>query len=83
MPEREIRTETRVLDNSDVSVRTVLSLPKYKLIDGRSGDTTSFDIEQMIEVEALSVITTDKLQQPHFHKINVKILEPVSIQFRC
>lgn len=83
IPEREIRTETRVLDNGDVSVRTVLSLPKYKLIDDRSGDTTSFDIEQMIEVEALSVITTDNLQQPHFHKINVKILEPVSIQFRC
>ncbi|MBO9481884.1 hypothetical protein [Salinisphaera sp. G21_0] len=82
MPERAIRTEARVLDNGDVSVRTILSLQKYKLIDSRSGDATSFDIEQMIEVEALSVITTDNLQ-PHFDKINVKILEPVSIQFRC
>ncbi len=80
MPERNIRTEIRVLDNRDISVRTILSLQQYSLIDNRSDDTSSFDIEQMIEVEALSLITADNLQQPYFYKINVKMLEPVAIQ---
>ncbi|WP_066013709.1 hypothetical protein [Endozoicomonas atrinae] len=80
LPEREIRTEARILDNGDVSVRTILSLQKHTLVDSRSGDTSTFDIDQMVEVEALSVITADCLNQPHFHTITVKILEPVSIQ---